>query len=164
MEVFTYNGYTGSIETSVENRVLHGKLLFVNDLVTYEAKTLDSLEDEFKLAVDDYIETCAAIGKEPQKPLSGQFNVRISPDLHQKLALKAIQTGKSLNAVVADSLEQSFAPSEVTHNHKHLHDHNISLTVSSADLNTFAKVVSGTTSAEPFYFTSEARHGSAVAH
>lgn len=58
MEMFTYQGYQGSVETSIEEDVLHGKILFINDLVTYEAVTIKKLRQEFEMAVDDYLETC----------------------------------------------------------------------------------------------------------
>ena len=53
MEMFTYQGYQGSVETSIEDDVLHGKILFINDLVTYEATTIKKLRQEFELAVPD---------------------------------------------------------------------------------------------------------------
>jgi predicted HicB family RNase H-like nuclease len=57
MKAFTYKGFSGSVETSIENNVLHGKVLTINDLVTYEAKTLPQLKEEFIAAIDDYLET-----------------------------------------------------------------------------------------------------------
>ena len=63
-DTFEHNGYTGSVETSVNDQCLHGKILFITDLITYEAGTVAELEAEFIAAVDDYIETCKVIGKE----------------------------------------------------------------------------------------------------
>ena len=48
METYTYKGYQGSVETSIEDGVLHGKIMFINDLVTYEATTLKALEKQFE--------------------------------------------------------------------------------------------------------------------
>jgi len=64
--VFRYKGYIGSIETSVQDMCLHGKILFINDLVMYEAETSILLKLAFQQAVDDYIETCVGLGKKPQ--------------------------------------------------------------------------------------------------
>lgn len=120
MELFNYKGYQGSIKTSIEDECLYGKILFITDLVTYEAETLSDLKIEFEAAVDDYIATCSELNREPLKPLSGTFNVRIGPYLHKKCALKAIQEDISLNKFIAKALEKQLSNEVVvqeTHNH-----------------------------------------------
>ena len=71
MAMFDYKGYQGSIEVDVESNLLHGKILFVTDLVTYEAKDVAELRREFEAAVDDYLTTCKQLGRDPQQPFSG---------------------------------------------------------------------------------------------
>ena len=100
MNVFKYKNFIGSIEVSVEDGCLHGKLLYINDLVTYEAGTVSELEIEFKKALDDYLTTCKALNKEPLKPFKGSFNVRIGPELHKSAALHAEQDGLTLNEYI----------------------------------------------------------------
>lgn len=63
METYNYKGYQGSIENSIEDGVLHGKILSIDDLVTYESKTLQALKKQFELAVDDYLVSCEELGK-----------------------------------------------------------------------------------------------------
>ena len=104
METYTYKGYQGSVETAIEDGVLHGKILFINDLVTYEAQTLKALKKQFESAVNDYLASCKALDKEPDKTLTGQFNVRVGEDLHRRIALNALQTNTSINAVVVAAL------------------------------------------------------------
>ena len=58
---------------------------------------VEGLRDAFHEAVDDYIETCMKIGKEPQKAFSGQVMFRVDPEVHRKAALAAEMSGKSLN-------------------------------------------------------------------
>jgi len=108
METIKYKDFTGSIEISKEGDefIAHGKILFINDLVTYEADDLQNIEAEFKAAVDDYIDTCAQLGIEPQKSYSGSFNVRIGPETHQRLARFALQKDKKINSVVKDAVEE----------------------------------------------------------
>ncbi|GFO56182.1 DNA repair protein HhH-GPD [Geomonas sp. Red276] len=103
--VFEHKGYTGSIEVSVEDRCFYGKILLINDKVTYEADRFDTLESEFRNAVDDYLRTCAEVGKEPDRPFKGSFNVRISKELHRKAALKALSSNVSLNEFVSKAIE-----------------------------------------------------------
>lgn len=65
MELLSHKGYKGSIEISPTDNVLHGKIMFISDLVTFEASDLVQLEAQFKAAVDDYLKTCESIGKNP---------------------------------------------------------------------------------------------------
>jgi len=75
-------GYLGSIEASIEDGVLFGKLECVTTLVNYEGETVKELQAAFEAAVDDYLTTCTAKGYEPETPCKGSFNVRIGHDLH----------------------------------------------------------------------------------
>lgn len=105
--ILQYKGFFGSVEISVEDEVLFGKLLYVNDLVTYEAETTSELKQAFEEAVDDYLGFCAAHNKEPDKPFKGSFNVRISPELHKAAAVEAEKQGITLNQFVQQSIEHA---------------------------------------------------------
>lgn len=104
MDLLQYNGYEGTAELDMARQVCRGHVLFIDDVVTYEAKTPGLLQREFEAAVDDYIETCAQVGKEPQRPFKGLFNVRIPPATHRAAALRAICDGVALNEVVVQAL------------------------------------------------------------
>lgn len=125
MEMLKYKDYEGSVEVSFSDKIFHGKLLFVNDLVTYEGADFDGLEAAFKEAVDDYLEFCVANNKEPEKPYKGVFNVRVSPELHKNLARKATIEDSSLNDIVAKILLSHFECESLVHNHTHTHVHHI---------------------------------------
>ena len=119
MDTLRYKDYEGTTEIDIERGVCRGKVLFIADLVTYESDTPRELQRAFQDAVDDYIDTCKLVGKEPQKPFKGQFNVRISPDLHRAAALRAVQEEASLNEIVARSIEcYLHSGSSITHNHQ----------------------------------------------
>lgn len=105
MEIIKYKDFEGSVETDIERYCCRGKVLFIDDLVTYESDTLQGLQKQFEEAVDDYIETCAQIGKEPQKPFRGLFNVRVKPELHRSAVKKAAADETSLNDLVSKALE-----------------------------------------------------------
>jgi predicted HicB family RNase H-like nuclease len=104
-KILEYNGYSGSVDASIEDHCLFGRILFITDLVTYEAETVADLEAEFVAAVDDYILTCKEVGKEPQRPFKGSFNVRISPELHRKAALQSIRESISLNELTSKAID-----------------------------------------------------------
>jgi len=117
MNILNYKGYEGTAEIDMDSLVCRGKILFIYDLVTYQAADPVSLIKEFEAAVDDYIETCEELGRDPHKPLKGQFNVRVSPELHKKALVRATSEGTSLNKVVVNALEYYLAgSSEINQN------------------------------------------------
>ena len=101
-----YKGYNGSVEYSPNDNCLYGKILSIRYFVTYEATKVEELENEFKNAVDEYLEDCKELGKKPDTPYKGSFNVRIKPELHQEIALYAMANNKSLNATVEEALDE----------------------------------------------------------
>jgi predicted HicB family RNase H-like nuclease len=105
-----YKGYTGSVTIDAESRCLHGKIEFINDLVTFEGDTVAELETAFKESVDDYLATCQKIGKAPDKPFRGTFNIRIGAELHRLAAVQAMRRHCTLNEficrAVASALEE----------------------------------------------------------
>ena len=129
MTTLEHNGYQGSLEVDVGTDLLFGKILFINDLVTYEAKTVPDLRKEFQAAVDDYLVTCQQLGRDPQQPCGGVFNVRVGPALHRAAAVRAHKHGVKLNAVVVSALEQYLA--DATIKHAHTHDHIVTVKLTS---------------------------------
>jgi len=116
--ILKYNGYEGSTEIDMDRGVCRGRVLFISDLVTYEAETPKALQKEFEAAVDDYVETCVELGREPQKPFTGQFNVRVTADLHKNAKRRAIEDDTSLNDVVVRALNCYLnKAAEITNHH-----------------------------------------------
>lgn len=105
MDILKYKEYEGTAELDMTRGLCRGKVLFIDDLVTYETDSPRELQREFELAVDDYIATCTTLGKEPQRPFRGLFNVRIPPELHRAAALRATSDTVSLNDVVVRALD-----------------------------------------------------------
>ncbi len=103
---YEYKGYIGTIEVSTEDEVLYGTIVGINDLVTFESVSMIGLKNEFERAVDDYLELCKALGKEPDRSYKGQFNVRVSSELHKKSALQAVKENITLNKLVEQALER----------------------------------------------------------
>ena len=104
-KTLTYKGYDGSVEYGAEDRVLHGRLLGIRDMVLYDGASIREIEKNFRGAVDEYLAFCAAEGKTPNAPFKGSFNVRIPQDLHQRAAKYAEEHEMKLNAVVQLALK-----------------------------------------------------------
>jgi predicted HicB family RNase H-like nuclease len=105
----TYKGYIGTVRYSEEDEVFHGKIEAINDLIMFEGTSVKALKKAFHEAVDDYLETCKEMGRAPQKPFKGSFNVRIPSDLHRKAVERATRMGVSLNQLVQKALEEKIA-------------------------------------------------------
>jgi len=106
-DMLKHKGYFGSVHYNAEDRVFYGKIEFIRSLVSYEGRDADSLEASFREAVEDYLATCADLGREPEKPFKGSFNVRIPPELHERVMIAAAQQGMTLNRFVAEALSQA---------------------------------------------------------
>ena len=100
----TYKGYVGTVEYSEEDACRFGRIAGIRDIISYAGESVKELRAAFEGAVDDYLEHCTAMGKEPNKPYSGKFVLRIDPALHARIAAKAMASGKSLNQYAADVL------------------------------------------------------------
>ena len=105
-KMLEYKGYLGSVEYSDEDEVLHGRLEFIRDLVTYEGENAKGIKPAFQEPVDDYLELCEAEGRKPDVPLKGSFNVRPGRDLHRRAMHYAKRRGINLNTVVSDALRR----------------------------------------------------------
>lgn len=105
-DILTYSGFVGSVHFSADDEVFHGKIEGIDDLVTFEGKSVDELKKAFHREVDDYLALCKKIGKETRKSYKGSLNVRISPDVHRKAALKAATMGISLNQLIQEAVKK----------------------------------------------------------
>ena len=106
MNLMEYKGYYGSVEASVEDGCLFGKLEFVGPLINYEGATVQEMEAAFHEAVDDYMQSCRDQGIEPQKPYKGTFNVRVGQGLHRAAVIVAKQRDMNLNELVKQAIER----------------------------------------------------------
>jgi len=101
-----HKGYFGTVEFSATDKVLFGKVLGIKGLISYEGNSVESLKDDFEGAIDDYLEMCAEKDIEPERAYRGSFNVRVSPELHKKLALYSVSHGQTLNSTVEEAIKR----------------------------------------------------------
>ena len=100
----SYKGYYGSVEFSNEDDVFFGRIIGINDRITYEGDNVKTLRHDFEEAVNEYLEICSHLGKNPEKAYSGALNVRIAPALHRQLAAFSTLNGKTLNVVIEEAI------------------------------------------------------------
>lgn len=101
-----YNDYYGTINFSVEDNILYGKVIGIKGVLSYEGRTLEELNEDFKNTVNEYINDCKERNIIPQKSYKGSFNVRLNPDLHRDLAIYAKKNDESLNSAVEKAIKQ----------------------------------------------------------
>lgn len=99
-DLLQYKDYYATIHFSNEDDVFYGKVIGVNDLITFEGASVKELKHAFEEAIDDYLETCKELDKTPDKIYKGSFNVRIPSELHRQAAVFAAIRNMSLNDFV----------------------------------------------------------------
>lgn len=101
-----YKKFIATVDFDDEGLLFHGEVINTNDVITFQGKNADELHQAFIDSVEDYLAFCQERGEEPERPFSGRFLLRITPDLHRKLYVKARKSRKSLNAFITETLEK----------------------------------------------------------
>lgn len=107
-----YKDYIARVEYDDEAGILHGQVINIPDVITFQGTSVDEIRKAFEESVEDYLAFCAERGEEPNKPYSGNFPVRGNSELHRKIALRAAAEDKSLNTWVVEKLEEAVARDE----------------------------------------------------
>ena len=108
MNNLKYKIYIGSIEYDEDSNLLYGKVLGLNRvLISYEGTNINELKADFIAGIDDYLNSCKENGEKPQKSYSGTFNVRLTPQIHARIAELAQQAGVSLNTFIKETLQKA---------------------------------------------------------
>lgn len=111
-ELLEYKTYYAAVQFSAEDSVFHGKVIGINDLISFEGESVPELIEAFHEAVDDYLEYCKKTGKNPDKMYKGSFNVRIPSDLHKEAAIYASAKNMSLNDFVRQAIARMLNKSD----------------------------------------------------
>jgi len=97
MNAMMYNGYAARIHIDADDRIFSGRLAGIDDIVTFHGESVREFENEFRVAVDAYLEMSERLGKPAQKPYSGRVMLRVPSEIHAAVAVAADSCGKSLN-------------------------------------------------------------------
>lgn len=115
--VLEYKGYRTCIKYESETNTLRGVIEGINDYVDFESDDISKVSEDFHNAVDDYLDFCSTIGKNPEKEYKGSFNIRIKPELHKALALKAAYYNESINKMVERAIDSYVSEDSQGNNH-----------------------------------------------
>ena len=109
MNVTTVGDYHATIEFDPDLDLFRGEILGLNGGADFYGKNPKVLRAEFKRSLEIFLAVCAEKGIQPKRHFLGKFNLRISPQLHEKLAIAAQAQGKSINALAQEALRESLA-------------------------------------------------------
>lgn len=101
-----YKDFLSKVNYNSEDEVFYGKIEGINDLVSFEGESVKEFKKAFEESVEDYLETCKELGKNPLKTYTGSFNVRIKPEIHQKAFYNATKENISLNKFVENAIKE----------------------------------------------------------
>ena len=104
-----YKGYHAKIEYSPEDETFVGRVFGVADTLVFDGQSIEELRTMFHASIDDYLELCREIGKEPDREYRGTFNVRVPAELHREAARAAESRDMALNQCVAEALRRYVA-------------------------------------------------------
>ena len=107
MNLMSVDGYYARIEYNPDMDLFRGVIFGLSGGADFYGANPDELRREFKKSLDVFLEVCKEQGIEPRRQFSGKFNLRIPPELHEKLAMAAEVQGKSLNALAQEALQTS---------------------------------------------------------
>lgn len=106
MNVMTVDGYNAKIEYDPDTDLFRGEILGLTGGADFYGKNPKELRAEFRKSLQIFLEVCEEKGIEPRRSFSGKFNLRISPDLHERLAIVAQAEGKSINTLAQEALQR----------------------------------------------------------
>ncbi len=109
MNLMSVDGYHARIEYNPDTDLFRGEILGLSGGADFYGANPDELRREFRKSLAVFLEVCREQGIEPRRQFSGRFNLRISPELHEQLAMAAEAQGKSLNALAQEALQKSVA-------------------------------------------------------
>ena len=100
-----YNGYHAVVTFDEEVGLLHGEVIDTRDVITFQGKSVDELEQAFRASVGEYLKICEERGRVPDKPFSGRVVLRMEPETHRAVAGAARISRKSLNSWILEAID-----------------------------------------------------------
>lgn len=101
-----YKGYTGKVEFDDTVETFHGEVVGLKDVVTFEGESVEEIKRAFRDSIDDYLEFCEERGEEPDRPFTGQYRLRIPPEMHRSASMLSQRDGTSLNEWISRSIAE----------------------------------------------------------
>lgn len=102
-----YKGYHATITYNADDELFVGEVFGITDSLNFHGSSIEELKQMFAQSIDNYLDLCKQVGKDPEKEFKGSFNVRIPSELHKKISMLAAQQKITLNQYVVNALSKS---------------------------------------------------------
>jgi len=112
MSLMEYKGYHAQIEYDAEDQIFVGSVIGIQDSLGFHGKSVAELKKNFKQSIDNYLDLCRELGRNPEKEYKGSLNIRLTPVLHKKAALYSAEDRVSINQFIVDAVEKKCAMRE----------------------------------------------------
>ena len=100
------NGCIAEVEYEERDVLMHGVVVNARAVLHFAGRDIAELKAAFADTVADYRNWRRERGVEPEKPYSGTLSLRISPELHRRIAERAAKAGESINRFIVERLEE----------------------------------------------------------
>ena len=104
--ILKQDGYIAEVDYEEGDALMHGVVVNARAVLHFAGRDIAELKTAFAETIADYREWCRERGVEPEKPYSGTLSLRISPELHRRIAEQAAKAGESINRFIVDRLEE----------------------------------------------------------
>lgn len=105
--IMHHGQYIAAIEYDPDIDLFFGSVINLSSPITFYGKSTEDLKREFEKSIQTYQDVCKERNLQPEKPFSGRFNIRMTPDQHRRYTYRAAAEGKSLNSWAVEALEQA---------------------------------------------------------
>lgn len=107
INAMSYKGYTASMVFDAEDKVIVGRVLDIDDIISFHGESVAEFQSNFQAVIEDYLAASQALGSAPEKPASGKLMLRIAPEVHAAALKAAALSGTSLNKWAERALGQA---------------------------------------------------------
>ena len=97
MNTMSYKGYTARMDFDTEDKIIVGRVLDIDDTITFHGASVTAFEEALHSAVDSYLAACEQFGQAAEKPASGRLMLRVDPAVHAAALKASARRGQSLN-------------------------------------------------------------------
>ena len=112
----SYKGYTASMVFDAVDKIIVGRVVDIDDIISFHGESVSEFESNFHAAVEDYLAAAKEMGLPADKPASGKVMLRIAPEVHAAALKAAARSGTSLNKWAEGALSKAArkSPSRVS--------------------------------------------------
>lgn len=107
MNTMNYKGYTARMDFDVDDKIIVGRVVDIDDIITFHGASVTEFEAAFQAAIDAYIDACEQLGQAAEKPSSGKLMLRVDPAIHAAAVKASSRNGMSLNKWAEKALRQA---------------------------------------------------------